>query len=399
MPLPATLEKEGGGARFGVPVRWQGGAELRRLRTVWPIISLVVAVLAVACGGGSASQPVETASPAVTATATATPTPEAFATPSGEHTPLTTVEIVDLLRPSVVHVFIEGTTLGVFGQVIPAEGVGTGFIIDEEGHIVTNNHVVFIDGNRPARRIMVTLSDGRQFEGELVGGDRATDLAVIKIDADNLTPASLGDASQLEVGEDVVAIGHALNLPGGPTVTRGVVSAKDRLIQEDPYVIPGAIQTDAAINPGNSGGPLVNTYGEVVGITTQVIRGTAEGLGFAISIDTAKPVVQELIAHGRVERGFLGIGLINITESIAEEFDLPVDSGVGIGSVATGSPADKAGLEEGDIIVRAAGEEINNSGDLLKVFTDHKAGETIVVEYYRGDRREQTEVTLGEQPS
>jgi serine protease Do len=369
-----------------------------RLRTVWPVVFLVAAVLAVACDGDGDSPTVETSSPVATVSTTVTPTPEALATPNGEHTALTTAEIVRLLRPSVVHVLIEGTTLGVFGQVVPTEGVGTGFIIDEEGHIVTNNHVVFINGNQPARKIIVTLDDGRQFEGEIVGGDRATDLAVIKIDSGNLKPASLGDASQLDVGEDVVAMGHALNLPGGPTVTRGVVSAKDRLIQEDPYVIPGAIQTDAAINPGNSGGPLVNSYGEVVGIATQVIRGNAEGLGFAISIDTAKPVVQELIVNGRVERGFLGIGLVNITESIAEEFDLPVDSGVGVGSVGENSPADRAGFEEGDIIVRAAGEEINNSGDLLKVLTDHKAGETILVEYYGGDRLEQAEVTLGEQP-
>jgi serine protease Do len=368
---------------------------MRQSRAVWLSFALGVVLVAAACGGDGASQPVETGSPVVTPTATL----ETSATPGGEHTPLTTAEIVRLLRPSVVHILIEGTTLGVFGQVIPTEGVGTGFIIDQEGHIVTNNHVVFIDGRQPARSMIVTLNDGRQFEGDLVGGDSATDLAVIKIDAGDLVAAPLGDASQLEVGEDVVAIGHALNLPGGPTVTRGVVSAKDRLIQEDPYVIPGAIQTDAAINPGNSGGPLVNSYGEVVGITTQVIRGTAEGLGFAISIDTAKPVVEELIAHGRVERGFLGIGLVNITESIAEEFGLAVDSGVALGSISRGSPAERAGLEEGDIIVSAAGEEISNSGDLLKVLTDYRAGETIAVEYYRGDRLEETEVTLGEQPS
>jgi len=357
-------------------------------------IFAVVAVVAVACGGDGGG-PMQTASPTATVIASATASPRAVATPSGERIPLTTAEIVRLLRPSVVHILIEGTTFSVFGQPIPTEGVGTGFITDNEGHIVTNNHVVFIDGESPARKITVTLSDGRQFQASLVGGDRPTDLAVLKIDADNLTPATLGDTAQLQVGDDVVAIGHALDLPGGPTVTRGVVSAKERLIQEDPYMIPGAIQTDAPINPGNSGGPLVNMYGEVVGITTQVIRGTAEGIGFAISIDTAKPIVQELIDKGWVERGYLGINLINITPSIGEEFDLPVDSGVGIGFVQDGSPADRAGLRAGDIIVQAAGEEIKNSGDLLKVFTEHRAGDTVTIEYYRDGGLQEVKVTLG----
>jgi serine protease Do len=373
-----------------------------RLPAILSAIFAVVAVMAVACGGGGAvpsptASPTATAVVTPTATAVATPTaiPSAAASPSAQGAPLTTPEIVVLLRPSVVHVLIEGTTLSVFGQAIPTEGVGTGIVLDEEGHIVTNNHVVYIDSQTPAQTITVTLSDGRQFQASLVGGDSPTDLAVLKIDADNLTPAKLGDTAQLEVGDDVVAIGQALDLPGGPTVTRGVVSAKDRLIQEDPYMIPGAIQTDAAINPGNSGGPLVNTYGEVVGITTQVIRGTAEGIGFAISIDTAKPVIQELIDKGRVDRGYLGASLVNITPSIAEQFSLAVDSGVGIGSVQSGSPADRAGLRAGDIIVKAGGEDISNSGDLLRVLAEHRAGETVTIQYYRGTSLQESNVTLG----
>jgi serine protease Do len=365
-----------------------------RLLAILPTIFVIVAVVAVACGDDGA-EPTQTASPTATVVASPTASPEAAMTPSGERTPLTTAEIVRLLRPSVVHVLIEGTTFSVFGQPIPTEGVGTGVIIDNGGHIVTNNHVVFIDGERPAQEITVTLSDGRQFQADLVGGDRPTDLAVLKIDAENLTPASLGDTAELQVGDDVVAIGHALDLAGGPTVTRGVVSAKERLIQEDPYMIPGAIQTDAPINPGNSGGPLVNTYGEVVGITTQVIRGTAEGIGFAISIDTAKPIVAELIDKGQVERGYLGINMINITPTIAEEYDLPVDSGVGVGFVQEGSPADRAGLVAGDIIVEAAGDEIKNSGDLLRVLTEYRAGETVTIGYYRDGDLEEAEVTLG----
>jgi S1-C subfamily serine protease len=310
--------------------------------------------------------------------------------------PLSTQEIVRRLRPSVVHILTEGTSLGVFGLTQPTEGVGTGIIIDTEGHVVTNNHVISLDGGS-AEGITVTLSDGRKLTAKVVGGDEPTDLAVLKIDAGDLTPAVLGDASRLEVGEDVVAIGQALNLPGGPTVTRGVVSAKDRLIQEDPYMIPGAIQTDAAINPGNSGGPLVNSAAEVVGITTQVIRGSAEGLGFAISIDTAKPIIEELIAKGRVERGTLGIRLINITPEIAQEFDLPVQTGVGIDSADPAGPAARAGLRTGDIIVRIAGDDVNNSGDLIRVLTEHKGGETVKVEYYRDNERQEADVTLGSQ--
>jgi serine protease Do len=365
-----------------------------RLPAILAAIFAVAAVAAVACGG-EGTEPTPAVSPTATVIASQTASPTAVTTPIGERTPLTTAEIVRLLEPSVVHILIEGTTFSVFGQAIPTEGVGTGFIIDDEGHIVTNNHVVFVDGERPAQKITVTLGDGRQFQASLVGGDRPTDLAVLKIDADNLTPASLGDTAQLQVGDDVVAIGHALDLPGGPTVTRGVVSAKERLIQEDPYMIPGAIQTDAPINPGNSGGPLVNMYGEVVGVTTQVIRGTAEGIGFAISVDTVKPIVGELIEKGRVERGYLGINLINITPTIAEEFDLPVDSGVGIGSVQDGSPADGAGLMAGDIIVGAAGEEIRNSGDLLGVLTEYRAGDTVTIEYYRDGELQESNVTLG----
>jgi len=367
---------------------------VRKSSLVLASLLLAVALTATACGGGgSESSPTATATTTATATATAIAT--ASETPTAQEAALSTQEIVKRLRPSVVHILTEGASLDVFGQVQPTEGVGTGIVIDTQGHIITNNHVVFLDSNQPARRITVTLSDGRKLAARLVGGDEPTDLAVLQIDAENLTPAVLGDASKLEVGEEVVAIGHALNLPGGPTVTRGVVSAKDRLIQEDPYMIPGAIQTDAAINPGNSGGPLVNSAAEVVGITTQVIRGNAEGLGFAISIDTAKPIVQELIAKGRVERGIMGIRFVNITPEIAQDLELPVQSGVGIGSLVAGGPAARAGLQPGDIIVKIAGEDVNNTGDLIRVLAEHKGGETVAVAYYRDGQQAEVNVTLG----
>jgi S1-C subfamily serine protease len=307
---------------------------------------------------------------------------------------------VERLRPSVVHILTETATIDVFGQVAPQRGVGTGVIIDDQGHILTNNHVVVQPGtcDEPARSITVTLSDGRQFSATVVGRDVPTDLAVLRIDAQDLTPVTLGDASLLQVGDDVVAIGNALDLPGGPTVTKGVVSAKDRLIEEEEcgITIPDAIQTDAAINPGNSGGPLVNVRGEVIGITTAVIRGVAEGVGFAISVDTVKPIAAELIDKGRVERGFLGIRqLVTVTPSLAEQFDLPVDRGVAFQGLVPDGPAQRAGLLSGDIIVKVAEREIRTSGDLFATLTEHRSGETVSVEYYRGNDRQQAEVTLG----
>ena len=307
----------------------------------------------------------------------------------------TTTELVELLRPSVVHIRSEAATLDDFGQLVPSGGVGTGFIVDNDGHIVTNNHVISTSNGDAADNITITLDDGSQHDATIAGRDPPTDIAVLKIDADNLNPATLGDSSALQVGEDVIAIGNALDLPGGPTVTKGVVSALGRLIQESNVSIPDAIQTDAAINPGNSGGPLVNVDGEVVGITTAVIRGNAEGIGLAISIDTAEPIVQELISEGRVNRGFLGVTIQEITPSLAQQFDLAVDHGVGIRSVQPGGPADEAGLEQGDIIVRLGSSEIRTSGDLFAALTEHRAGDVVEVEYFHNGNRETTEVTLG----
>jgi serine protease Do len=306
-----------------------------------------------------------------------------------------TAVLVELLRPSVVHIKSEAATLDVFGQLVPSSGVGTGFIIDGQGHIVTNNHVISINNGEPADDITVTLDDGSQHTAEIVGRDPPTDIAVLKIDAESLKVAALGDSSSLKVGEDVIAIGNALDLPGGPTVTKGVVSALGRLIQEAGVSIPDAIQTDAAINPGNSGGPLVNMNGDVVGITTAVIRGNAEGIGLAISIDTAEPIIQELIAGGSVNRGFLGITIQEITPSLAQQFDLAIDRGVGIRSVQPNGPADNAGFEQGDIIVRLGDTEIRTSGDLFSALTEHRAEDVVEVEYYHNGTRETAEVTLG----
>ena len=361
--------------------------KLRRYSAVVGACSLVLVMgLVVACGSDRA--------PAATTSPTESPSSTNSTVNSGD-TLSPTAELVELLRPSVVHIKSEAATLDVFGQLVPSSGVGTGFIIDDEGHIVTNNHVISINNGDPADDITVTLDDGSQHAAEIVGRDPPTDIAVLKIDGQSLKVAALGDSSSLKVGEDVIAIGNALDLPGGPTVTKGVVSALGRLIQEAGVSIPDAIQTDAAINPGNSGGPLVNMNGDVVGITTAVIRGNAEGIGLAISIDTAEPIIQELIAEGRVNREILGVTIQEITPSLAQQFDLAVDHGVGIRSVQPNGPADNAGLEQGDIIVRLGDTEIRTSGDLFSALTEHRAGDAVEVEYYHNGTQETVEVTLG----
>jgi S1-C subfamily serine protease len=315
-----------------------------------------------------------------------------------EEEALSTVEIVERLAPSIVRVQTESATLDIFGRTQPSGGVGTGVIIDGEGRIVTNNHVVTTgNGDTAAETITVTLHDQRTATARVVGRDPATDLAVLQIDAGDLRPASFGDAEALQVGQDVVAIGFALDLEGAPSVTRGVVSAKNRTIEEQPYTIPNVIQTDAGINPGNSGGPLVNARGEVIGINTAILRG-AQSIGFAISTSLVEPIVETLIASGRIQRAYLGVGTVDVNEAIARNFGLPVDHGIAVTFVAVGTPAEGAGLRQNDVITKIGDADIRNNGDLLAVLARRQAGETVTVEYYRGDAQNTVEVTLAVRP-
>ena len=378
---------------------WTAGKETAlsaRFVAAFVTLTLGFGLVTAACGSSSDSSTSTSAS--ASATATATPAP-VRATSNGSQ--LTTVDLVEQLRPSVVHILSETSSFNVFGQVVPQQGVGTGIILDADGHIVTNNHVITDANGSPVDKITVTLSDNNQYEATIVGRDTPTDLAVLKITANNLTPAALGISADLKVGQDVIAMGNALDLPGGPTVTTGVVSALNRLIQEGDYTIPDAIQTDAAINSGNSGGPLVDTFGEVIGITTAVIRGdsstnaAAQGIGLAISIDSAKPIIQDLINNGKVQRGLLGVSFVQITDSLKAQLNLPVGQGVGLNSVQPGGPADLAGLTGGDIIVGMSGKTINTTGDLFAQLSLHKTGDTVSVDYYRGITKKTTQVTLG----
>ena len=401
-------------------------------------VAVAVVLVAAACGGGASKdvpappQETQTTSPtAISSTATAPePSPAVATAPSplvvevestGEATPgptevslalvddaepvnevslavaadeLSTVDVVRILKPSVVQIVTESIGMGAFNQPIPSRGVGTGVILDELGHVLTNNHVV-----AGGERITVILSNGDSFAAELVGGDANTDTAVIRIDADGLQPAKLGRSSELEVGEDVIAIGHALGLPGGPTVSKGVVSALDRSIDSDAQTtIVDLIQTDAAINPGNSGGALVNTRAEVIGINTAIIQGS-QGIGFAINIDDAKVVASQLIDKGYVERGFLGITPVNLDAALANRFDLSVATGILVARVIPNFAADAAGLREADVIVELGDDAIANNGELSKFLLKNLPGETVRLVYYRGTTKVITEITLGDRPS
>jgi len=357
---------------------------------------LAVGVLAAACtsddGGDDAGTPSGTSSrPA--ATSTSQPTTD----PVIENT----VELVEQLRPSVVHVRVVVTGLNAFGQSTTQQGVGTGFIIDEAGFIVTNNHVISSDDNQPADEIEVTLSDGRAFDAEIIGRDARTDVAVLKIDAGGLTRVELGASSALRVGQEVITMGNALNLAGGPTVTKGVVSAVNREVNEGEVFIADAIQTDAAINPGNSGGPMVTADGKVVGITTAVLRGQggiAEGIGLAVSMDLAKPVVDKLIADGVVNRGYIGIGTAAVSRAHENNCSVEAASGVLVTNVQAGTPAAKGGFEDCDIIVEIENLSVDNITDLYRALLEHGPGETVDVSYIRDGDTEATVVTLDERP-
>ncbi|MEM2915673.1 MAG: trypsin-like peptidase domain-containing protein, partial [Candidatus Bathyarchaeia archaeon] len=228
------------------------------------------------------------------------------------------IEVIEKASRSVVNINTLRVFRDFFYQVVPVKGMGSGFIFDEEGYILTINHVI-----ENAERIVVTLTDGRVFEGKLVGTHRSSDAAVIKIDANNLTTVKLGDSDKLRVGQRVFAIGNPFGLAGGPTVTSGVISALKRTIHSERGVFKDLVQTDAAINPGNSGGPLINVEGEVVAINTAIIP-FAQGIGFAIPINAAKEASMEIIRHGAVMKPWLGITGLTITREAAEHYDLPV---------------------------------------------------------------------------
>jgi serine protease Do len=269
------------------------------------------------------------------------------------------------------------------------KGTGSGFIVSADGYILTNAHVV-----ADASEVVVKLTDKREFKAKVLGSDRRSDVALIKIEASGLPVATLGDPNKLKVGEWVVAIGSPFGLEN--TVTAGIVSAKGRSLPQENYV--PFIQTDAAINPGNSGGPLFNMRGEVVGINSQIYSrsGGYMGLSFAIPIDIALEVKNQLLAHGKVSRGRIGVAIQEVTRDLADSFGLAKAQGALVAAVEKDTPADKAGIEEGDVIVRFDGKAVGQSSDLPRIVAMTRPGTTVPVEIWRKGATRTLSVTVGE---
>jgi len=308
--------------------------------------------------------------------------------------------------PSVVNVTSRAMTFDFFYGLVPQEGQGSGFVIDKEGHILTNYHVI-----ADARQVEVTMHNRKKFKATVVGTDPPHDLAVIQIKAPDLVPAVLGDSRNLQVGQKVYAIGNPFGLSG--TMTRGIVSSIRPVREPNGAMIDEAIQTDAAINPGNSGGPLMNWHGEVIGINTMILSNANQsaGIGFAIPINTAKAVLNDLMTLGRVRRPALGVRTVPISPELAEEMSLPVDYGLLIIGVVPGGSADEAGLRAGteraylgnipimlggDLIVAIDDQKVEDQQDLTQMMNNHRAGDTVKVTIYRGKKKMDVTVSLGE---
>jgi serine protease Do len=314
-------------------------------------------------------------------------------------TPITSA--VEKVGPSVVTVVgIVPGQMTFFGRTTDYPVSGSGVIISNDGYILTNNHVV--EGTQD---VSVTLADGEELPAEIIGTDEFSDLAVLKTDGTIPAIASLGNSDSLKPGETVIAIGSPLG-DFKNTVTVGVVSGTERSIQvNENYSMEGLIQTDAAINQGNSGGPLVNLAGEVIGINTLIVRGgdygsaIAEGLGFAIPINTAKAVAQQLIEKGYFSYPYLGIRWQWITPSIAARYGLPVDSGAYVSTIDPGSPGDVAGLEPGDILVQIGEQQLDESHPFINVLYAHVPGETTTLSIVRGQESLTLSVTFEEYPT
>jgi putative serine protease PepD len=316
------------------------------------------------------------------------------------------VNVVKKTMPAVVNISTITLVEDFFFGVYPQSGIGSGFIIDPKGYILTNYHVV-----EGARKIDVTLSEGKKYTGKIVGYDKRSDLAVIKIDAENLPYLPLGDSDKLEPGQFAIAIGNPYGL--NRTVTLGIVSALNRTIIEPNGVrLENLIQTDAAINPGNSGGPLINIKGEVIGINT-AIKSDAQGIGFAIPINKAKEIANKLIKEGKITYPWIGIKGYAITSDMLDYIKFPVNKGVVIAEVVPGSPADKAGLKGGDrviyvdgtqiivggdIITKIDGKSVESMEDLRSEIQKRKVGDTVEITYIRNGKEYTVKIKLEAMP-
>ena len=280
---------------------------------------------------------------------------------------------------------------GVPQQEFESKSLGSGFIISADGHILTNAHVV-----DSADEVLVRLTDKREFKAKVLGTDKRTDIALLKIEASGLPVVKLGDPNRLRVGEWVIAIGSPFGFDN--SVTAGIVSAKGRSLPQENFV--PFIQTDAAINPGNSGGPLFNMRGEVVGINSQIYSRTGGnvGLAFAIPIDVAMEVQTQLKSGGRVSRGRIGVVIQEVTKELADSFGLPKPTGALVSTVEKGGPADKAGIESGDVILKFDGKTVTQSADLPRIVGATRPGSKVAVQLWRKNASRELSVTVSELP-
>ncbi len=379
---------------------------MKKAKKVYLLVCLVV-LLSMFLGAGCAlpgidlspspSPPPPSPSPAPPTTPAATPIDPDFSLPSVGNSASALpgiAEVVARVKPSVVAINTTVPGYSIFTGSYTQEAAGSGWVIDEDGLIVTNNHVV-----QGAETVTVTLDDGRTFSAEMVRVDSLTDLAVVKINAKNLPAAKIGDSSNLQVGDWVTAIGNSLGM--GIGATAGIVSGQGVSIPLSAgQTLYDLIQTDAAINPGNSGGPLVNMAGEVIGITSAKISQVGvEGMGYAISSNGAIPIIEVLVKTGYVVRPWLGVeGLLTVDDSVALYFRLGVDKGVLIRGIAVDSPAGDAGLEPGDVVVSFGDEAVTTIEEFRQAIHDSQIGQEVRITYWRGDTQGETYATLAESP-
>ena len=337
---------------------------------------------------------------------------EADAAPAYDTEEQQNIAVYKKALPSVVNILSTAVSFDFFYGPVPQQGQGSGFILDKQGHILTNNHV--IDN---AQKVEVTLSDKHKYKATVVGVDKAHDLALLQINnVPDLQPATLSESNSLTVGQRVYAIGNPFGLSG--TMTRGIISAIRSIRGPGNSPIEDAIQTDAAVNPGNSGGPLLNSRGEVIGITTLIANNGADqssGIGFAIPVNTAKAVIADFAKYGRIRRPSLDISTLAIGPDIAEQIGLPADYGVLIQRVLPGGAADKAGLHGGtqragylgnmvvmsggDLIIAMDGQEIANTQDLAAAMNAHNADDEVTLTIFRGRRKMDVKVKLSDATS
>ena len=354
--------------------------------------------MSAACGKDA--EPVETVAPietasAVTAPLDSAPTPSQFvpAAPPPTLSVLPSLsDMVERAKHSVVSIAVESVARGMFFDFTD-DTTGSGIVLRSDGHILTNFHVV-----KDATKIMVGLPDGRTFEARVVGRDRLTDLTVLKIDADNLETATFGNSDTLRAGDWVVAMGHALDLKGGPSVTLGIVSARGRTVETTQGSLFDMIQTDAAINDGNSGGPLVDLNGNVIGINTAMLR-QAQGIGFAVSSEVALRIADSLIERGRVVRPLIGLSGADLTQARANDLNLDSTNGIITTNMSRSGPAYKAGIRVGDVITQIDDTPTPDMAKFLTVLWTYDVGDIVEIEYVSNDGKHVTSVKLVERPS